>query len=58
LQCGCSHAGLDQLELLEVGGGGRPKSVLYGIWNVERLSVDGQAGPPESPTTTTAAGGA
>ena len=25
-----------------VGGGGRPKSVLYGIWNVERLSVDGQ----------------
>ena len=32
----------------QVGGGGRPKSVLYGIWNVERLSVDGQAGPPES----------
>ena len=32
----------------EIGGGGRPKSVLYGIWNVERLSVDGQAGPPES----------
>jgi hypothetical protein len=31
-----------------VGGGGRPKSVLYGIWNVEKLSVDGQAGPPES----------
>ncbi len=26
----------------QVGGGGRPKSVLYGIWNVERLSVDGQ----------------
>jgi len=22
--------------------------VLYGIWNVERLSVDGQAGPPQS----------
>ena len=29
----------------QVGGGGRPKSVLYGIWNVERLSVDGQVGP-------------
>jgi uncharacterized membrane protein YphA (DoxX/SURF4 family) len=26
----------------QVGGGGRPKSMLYGIWNVERLSVDGQ----------------
>ena len=32
----------------QVVGGGRPKSVLYGIWNVERLSVDGQAGPPQS----------
>jgi hypothetical protein len=32
----------------QVGGGGRPKSVLYGIWNVEKMSVDGQAGPPES----------
>ena len=31
----------------EVGGGGRPKSVLYGIWNVERLSVDGQHRPAE-----------
>jgi hypothetical protein len=31
----------------QVGGGGRPKSVLYGIWNVERLSVDGQARPAE-----------
>ena len=30
-----------------VGGGGRPKSVLYGIWNVERLSVDGQVRPAE-----------
>ena len=29
------------------GGGGRPKSVLYGIWNVERLSVDGQVRPPD-----------
>jgi hypothetical protein len=31
----------------QVGGGGRPKSVLYGIWNVERLSVDGEARPAE-----------
>jgi len=31
----------------QVGGGGRPKSVLYGIWNVERLSVDGQVRPAE-----------
>ena len=31
----------------QAGGGGRPKSVLYGIWNVERLSVDGQVRPPE-----------
>src|SRR5688500_10547405 len=31
----------------QAGGGGRPKSVLYGIWNVERLSVDGQARPAE-----------
>jgi hypothetical protein len=31
----------------QVGGGGRPKSALYGIWNVERLSVDGQVRPAE-----------
>lgn len=31
----------------EVGGGGRPKSPLYGIWDVEQLSVDGQARPPD-----------
>jgi hypothetical protein len=31
----------------QVGGGGRPQSALYGIWNVERLSVDGQARPAE-----------
>jgi hypothetical protein len=31
----------------QVGGGGRPKSVLYGIWNVERLSVNGETGPAE-----------
>jgi hypothetical protein len=30
-----------------VGGGGRPRSVLYGIWSVERLSVDGDARPVE-----------
>jgi hypothetical protein len=27
-------------------GGGRPKSALYGIWNVEQMSVDGQVRPP------------
>jgi hypothetical protein len=27
-------------------GGGRPKSPLYGIWNVEQMSVDGQVHPP------------
>jgi hypothetical protein len=32
----------------QIGGGGRPKSVLYGIWNVERLVVDGQVRPGES----------
>lgn len=26
-------------------GGGRPKSPLYGIWNVEQMSVDGQVRP-------------
>jgi uncharacterized membrane protein YphA (DoxX/SURF4 family) len=26
----------------QVRGGGRPTSALYGIWNVEQLSVDGQ----------------
>jgi len=26
----------------EVGGGGRARSPLYGIWNVEELAVDGQ----------------
>lgn len=31
----------------QTGGGGRPTSVLYGIWDVERLSVNGDARPPE-----------
>jgi hypothetical protein len=35
------------LSFWQVGGGGAPKSVLYGIWNVEQLSVDGQVRPPE-----------
>jgi hypothetical protein len=26
-------------------GGGRPKSALYGIWNVEELLIDGQSRP-------------
>src|SRR5688572_18480033 len=32
----------------QVGSGGRPKSVLYGFWDIERLTVDGQARPAES----------
>lgn len=27
-------------------GEGRPKSLLYGIWNVDQMSVDGQLRPP------------
>jgi hypothetical protein len=30
----------------EVGGGGKPRSPLYGIWNVEELFIDGQARAP------------
>jgi hypothetical protein len=29
------------------GGGGSPKSPLYGIWEVERLSVNGRSGLPD-----------
>jgi hypothetical protein len=29
----------------QVGGGGRPRSALYGIWNVEQMSVDGVTRP-------------
>jgi len=35
------------LRFWEVGGGGRPKSPLYGVWDVERLSVDGEVRPPD-----------
>jgi hypothetical protein len=31
----------------QVGGGGAPRSALYGIWNVETLSVDGEVRPPQ-----------
>jgi uncharacterized membrane protein YphA (DoxX/SURF4 family) len=27
-------------------GGGRPKSLLYGIWNVEQMTIDGQVRSP------------
>lgn len=27
-------------------GGGAPKSPLYGVWNIERMSFDGQTRPP------------
>jgi hypothetical protein len=29
------------------GGGGSPKSPLYGIWNVEELTIDGELRPPQ-----------
>jgi hypothetical protein len=29
------------------GGGGSPKSPLYGIWNVQELAVDGEPRPPQ-----------
>ncbi len=29
-----------------LGGGGSPKSALYGIWDVDRLVVDGELRPP------------
>jgi len=29
------------------GGGGSPKSLLYGIWNVEELAIDGELRPPQ-----------
>jgi hypothetical protein len=31
---------------LAEGGGGGPRSALYGIWDVEQLSIDGQLRPP------------
>jgi hypothetical protein len=30
----------------KTNGGGRPKSPLYGIWDVDQLSIDGQIRPP------------
>ena len=31
----------------DVGGGGAPRSVLYGIWDVQALTIDGQARVPQ-----------
>jgi len=31
----------------EVGGGGKPLSPLYGVWNVEELAIDGQVRAPD-----------
>ena len=36
------------LRFWEVGGGGQPRSALYGVWNVEELAVDGQVRPAET----------
>jgi hypothetical protein len=35
------------LRFWEVGGGGRPRSALYGVWDVEQLSVDGEIRPAD-----------
>ncbi|HEX5109177.1 MAG TPA: hypothetical protein VFV95_12045 [Vicinamibacterales bacterium] len=35
------------LRFWDVGGGGRPRSALYGVWEVEQLSVDGELRPAE-----------
>jgi len=29
----------------QVGGGGSPRSALHGIWNIERMTIDGQERP-------------
>lgn len=31
----------------QVAGGGRPRSALYGIWNVEQLAIDGDVRHPD-----------
>jgi hypothetical protein len=36
------------LRFWEVGGGGRPRSALYGVWNVEQLAIDGQVRPSDA----------
>ena len=38
--------GYINLTFWSVGGGGSPRSPLYGIWDVEQLSVDGQIRAP------------
>jgi hypothetical protein len=41
------YVGISQRYWYGPGGEGRPKSPLYGIWNVERLAVDGDVRPSE-----------
>lgn len=36
------------VEFWNVGGGGSPRSALHGIWNIERMTVDGQEQPTVS----------
>ena len=33
------------VEFWNVGGGGRPRSAIHGIWNIERMTIDGQEQP-------------
>jgi hypothetical protein len=35
-----------EIERWHTNGGGAPKAPLYGIWNVDQLSIDGQVRPP------------
>jgi hypothetical protein len=34
--------GFINVQFWDVGGGGSPRSALYGIWNIERMAIDGQ----------------
>jgi len=33
------------VEFWQVGGGGSPRSAIHGIWNIERMTIDGQEQP-------------
>jgi len=46
------HGGI---EVWYTRGGGRPKPSIYGIWDVEQMTIDGQIRSPSSPITTAGA---
>jgi len=41
------YTGVGRTFWYAAGGGGSPKSPLYGIWNVEELAVDGESRAPQ-----------